>query len=435
MLFRSTFLLLAGTSSLASASAAGAHAPFVDEILLADGQSISGRLVANRIVVPAGATVRADDNLVLEATEIVVEGRIVARDREECCVARNGVGVELHAGSTIRISGAIVGGRGKDAAAVATEGGRGSDILLNAPVVWADGVVSAGAGGQSGPLARGGDGGDVLIVGMFLERHPDEEPEAVGGAGAPGGMSLPGQPGGAGGDGGDVLVLEHVDSARFFLPSEGQAPVAGPRDSWFFDDGAVLLDACPAGVPGAAGADKVGGDGGPGAPGANGTPGFPNGSDGSKGGKGGDANGTDGSNGGTGADCCHIPAAGGAGGQGGRGGNGTSGDGGPGGAGGNAWGMGAGGKGGDGGDGGNATGGNGGDGGDGGPGIPGGAAGLGGAGGVGAGGAGGQPGAGGLGMPNGAAGAPGVQGAVFSGTPGTPGTGGPGCPDVDAKKD
>ena len=55
---------------------------------------------------------------------------------------------------------------------IAFVGGDGGSIVLRAPVVWVDGLVQAGNGGDGGPCGRGGAGGAVeLRPARDLENH------------------------------------------------------------------------------------------------------------------------------------------------------------------------------------------------------------------------------------------------------------------------
>jgi len=409
------------------------------ELLLADGQHLQGRIDAKRIVIPASATVIADGDLLLNSEhDIVIEGRLVAADRND----EEGIDaprIELFARTTIELWGSIEGGRGLDQRDVAPArshgiaGGDGSDIVLSAPVVWVDGLVRAGDGGHGGAGAAGGNGGMLTIVGAFLTHTADDDYEAIGGAGAPGGVNLnPRAAGGKGGDGGAVVLLEHAGGENELLMLLGEpAALAKPsrafRDGALSDEDAVPPAACQDGANGIVGGDAIGGAGANGAAGAAGNAAFPNGGAGSNGGNGGAAVGGQGGAGKAGDNCCLVPAAGGNGGTGGVGGTGTGGPGGSGGPGGAAFGAGVGGNGGAGGNGGTGFGGMGGNGGAGGPGIPPGLGGAAGPAGPGVGGIGGQGGVGGAGAPAGANGQGGAGGAAKPGKAGVAGPLGAGC--------
>jgi len=420
------------------------HVSFAGDLVLSDGQRLQGRVDAKRIVIPASATVVVDDDLLLNSElDIVIEGRLVARDRSAVEGLSAGPRIELFSRTTIEVWGAIEGGRGVDYSDTAPMeslgriGGDGSDVVLSAPAVYVDGQVRSGAGGRGGTQAHGGNGGTLTIVGAFLTHSDDADYEAFGGDGAMGGDALlPTQRPGDSGDGGAVLVLDHPDTENYFELLDDQHAETDPVARSFGYRAFMLDDAippakCEDGAAGPVGADSLGGQG---APGVNGTPGSAqsqNGGPGSDGGKGGPATGGKGKNGFGGQDCCHVPAAGGNGGPGGGGGDGTGGKGGVGGKGGNAYANQTGGNGGNGGNGGDGTGGDGGDGGKGGPGVGPGGGGLGGPPGGSTAGAGGKGGKGGSGNPNGTAGNTGGTGASLAGNPGITGLIGDGCPKDD----
>lgn len=405
-----------------------------DECVLADGRVLDAPLHAQSIVVPIGATVYVHEDVLLQAeVSIVIEGTIIGLPRQGSGPDR-GHGIHLSAGTLIDVAGTIRGGAGRSLEQVATNvgerGGRGSTILLEAPVVFVDGLVMAGAGGRSGPAAKGGQGGEVVVHGAFRSRRVDDVATIIGGTGGPGGDSTGLPRATDGGDGGNVVLLEAFMGVPIAEGSERVAEAA-PSAHWFFQTSGSGGQGgpCQPGLNGASGGNSTGGSGANGSNGAHGSTTAPAGQPGGNGGAGGNSSGANGTDAGNGGNCCgSTKGPGGSGGTGGKGGNGK---GGPGGSGGNGYFdgeiSGAGGTGGNGGPGGNGTGGNGAKGGNGGIGCPGGDGGAGGAAGTGEAGAGGVGGAGGTGTPPGATGSEGGAGGVTPGTTGTNGTNGGQC--------
>jgi hypothetical protein len=161
---------------------------------------LSGRLHTDVFRVPAGETVWVDGDLTISATTaIVIEGRLIARDAAELG-RQDAPAIELLCGLVIDVPGEVLGGRGADGRI--SQGGRGSDLVLTAPLVRVHGRVHSGAGGTGGRLLPGGDGGHALVHG-YLEGSGEAGHVALrSGAGGAGGA--PG--GGDGGRSGDAIA-------------------------------------------------------------------------------------------------------------------------------------------------------------------------------------------------------------------------------------
>lgn len=383
--------------------------------VLADGEVISGSIQCESIFIPQSATVwiEADTSITVHGFARI-EGRL-------CILNADAIGLihapnlEITSPVLIDIPGLIIGGHGMNGASFYVPGGDGSRIRLAAPVVYIDGSVTAGNGGDGAATRAGGNGGDVHVEGFMLVRKWDPHASIRSGMGGMG--SYPSDSGTSG----DAIarvpesVLTRMEE---WMPQASQALRAFPSIA---EDPAL----CPNGTVGGDGANAVSANGADGADGANGSSASPAGKDGRPGRSSGDAVATDGLPGGNGANCCPNP--GGNGGKGGRGGSATSGSGGKGGKGGDAWnGTAAGGSGGDGGNSGQARAGRAGNGGSGGKSN--GAGGAPGDLGTATAGAAGVGGVGGNGSPQGPAGGSGTQGSVLSGAGGTAGMNGGSCP-------
>jgi len=418
------------------------------DVTLQDGDHFQGLLEADDVLIPQGATVWVDNDLLIHASgNVSIEGTLRAIDRGDD-ESKAAPGIAIVAQSTIDITGSVLGGRGKSypqtIECTGIEGGRGSDLLMRAPVINVNGIVRAGSGGHGGAGAKAGDGGSAQLFGLTLSRDASAQNGVYGGAGGDGlnWNALTGVAA-AGGDGGEVFLgsfnLESPLTQRF---TKLIRPKLGPRLAGMLPiqitlplDSTDMFDLPPgtSGWPG--NSDDQSGYMPPPAPGgSSGTFGYGNGGPGGNGATGSDAKGGKGGNGGPGANCCPNCAS--PGGQGGRGGLATAGHGQNAGNGGDAYYdplfgyTGHGGNGGSGGRSGNATGGTGGDGGPGGVGN--GKGGPAGRGGLGiAIGLGGSNGTGGLGNPIGMDGQSGWGGRGLYGNPGKTGEPGPPCPTDD----
>ncbi len=390
-------------------------------LTLADGQVLSGTVVGDEILIPGGATVLAEEDLLLSArSTLSIRGTLRATDRAGTDSVSDGVRLVLESGGVMLIDGEVLGGRGGCVvadgalASLGLAGGRGSDITLSAPLIEVSGHVVAGRGGRSGAHTKGPAGGDVLVEGICVKGDGARGTQLHGGAGGEAGATVdPTVAAGPGGDGGWVHRSRH--------PRESEDQTSAVRPWSALPEASALIPECEPGSAGQAGADSCGGQGADGAAGANGSSASPAGGTGGVGGAGGGTDaapitGGTGGTGGAGEGCCSPPQDGKDGGAGGTGGKGSGGKGGRGGRGGDGfWDpdrqayTGPNGHGGNGGPGGEGRGGRGGDGGRGSDGDPPGSGGPGGAGGVSAGGAGGD------------GGRPGHRGNPMNGQPGDAG--------------
>lgn len=160
---------------------------------------LSGQVHTDVFRVPAGETVWVDGDLAISAsTAIVIEGRLIARDAAELG-RHDAPTIELLCGLVIDVPGEVLGGRGADGRI--SQGGRGSNLVLTAPLVRVHGRVHSGAGGTGGRSLPGGDGGHALVHG-YLEVSGEAGQVALhSGAGGVGGA-----PGGGGGRSGDAIA-------------------------------------------------------------------------------------------------------------------------------------------------------------------------------------------------------------------------------------
>ncbi|MCB2153323.1 hypothetical protein KQI84_00425 [bacterium] len=407
----------------------------------------SGDLAVRSLIIEQGATLFIDGDLNIQTTDrLVIDGTIMAvpaeaRTDSDRASAVDAPSIQLVSKDEIVLHGFIVGGEGRSfdqsstRAVGAFPGGDGSSIILDAPRIILEGAAIGGDGGNGGPSAVGGKGGDVeLCADAFIVESIVNSPTvAYGGNGGHGGDGVDGQSGtsgGAGGDGGNAKMRGSRASGSDGGPGPTGADVTGGQGIQGSSGLTCQQTGADAGFggPGGTGAGVVGGDGGIGGAGGNattngGTEGG-NGGNGGIGGNGGTGTGGNGGLGGSGGRCCdYTDGFGGDGGIGGAGGSGFGGAGGPGGPGGRGRDplvelIYHHGNGGDGGDGGMAVGGNGGPGGPGGDALNAIDAGTGGGGGVRGSATGGDAGPGG---PPGTSSDPNVS-AGIDGTPGNAGT-------------
>jgi hypothetical protein len=142
------------------------------ELVLQDGQRISGTLRDERIVVPEGVTVCVEDDVRLQASdEVLVQGTLRCLDRSSDDRKANGPLIEIVSERSIVVLGAVRGGKGQSydelprQKHLGREGGPGSSILLQAPSITIAGAVTAGNGGNAGRGGQGGSGGSVCRIG------------------------------------------------------------------------------------------------------------------------------------------------------------------------------------------------------------------------------------------------------------------------------
>jgi hypothetical protein len=142
------------------------------ELVLRDGQRISGSIREEKIVVPPGVTVCVDDDVRLQASyELLVQGTLQCSDRASEDRKAHGPLIELVSDRSIVVLGVIRGGKGQcyDELAppkyLGRAGGPGSSILLRAPSITVAGTITAGNGGNAGRGGQGGPGGWVCRIG------------------------------------------------------------------------------------------------------------------------------------------------------------------------------------------------------------------------------------------------------------------------------
>jgi hypothetical protein len=171
-----------------------------DEVSAA-APALHGLISAESFVIPRGTTVFVDgDVCIVAATVVRVEGSLIALNASD--VGRNDApNIEITCPLAIDIPGVVGGGEGRSPGAEPIPGGHGSKIVLTAPVVYIDGSVTSGKGGDGGSGAKGGAGGDALVNGYMLVRHTDGHSSLTGAAGGSGGY-----PGGEGGESGNALA-------------------------------------------------------------------------------------------------------------------------------------------------------------------------------------------------------------------------------------
>ena len=263
----------------------------------------------DRYVLPARELRIVESDLVIEAVdEILIEGDLLVRiSSDPSSETRDSPTITLRAGRLIRISGRIILSDGQSGGSLGANGGRGSSLVIEAPVIIVDGgFLSAGSGGRgedggedeaNSRGGTGGDGGSITARGVLLtdSGQPVVLRAGNGGPGGSGGhlgRRIDGGDGGDGGHGGDVLVTDP------FAPDR-----AMPGIDWALgntvDSGTAFRTSN--GIPGASAIAGNGGRGGGGAV----VMGALGGS-GGNGGDGGDATAGAGGDGADGVDACDI---------------------------------------------------------------------------------------------------------------------------------
>ena len=150
---------------------------------------------------------RGDRILATEHLRIVSKGPVVIAGSIE---GRPGVSITIEA-PVITVTGSILGGPGLGGVRPLARGGDGGSIVLDAPTVVLDGaVVAAGNGGTGGAGGDGGDGGGVTVHADDLDSK-GSTPRITPGQGGEGGAGIDGdvpraRNGGGGGSGGDLRM-------------------------------------------------------------------------------------------------------------------------------------------------------------------------------------------------------------------------------------
>jgi len=181
------------------------------DVVLYDGQHISGVLTGRSLTVPAGATVTVEDDIqIVMSNTIAINGMVVAVDRPGESGRPNGPTIRLVARERIDIAGMVRGGRGRDwpssAEALGQPGGDGSDIILETPLLNVAGTLEAGDGGSAGRGEAGGDGGFVIYIEGTEVSGTGNCSGGHGGKAGQGTWAAHNGQGGMGGDGGGTRV-------------------------------------------------------------------------------------------------------------------------------------------------------------------------------------------------------------------------------------
>ncbi|GEM_PF-4000430 len=167
-------------------------APSSPDVVLSESALISGTIHVSSLKVREGAVLYADRDLeIISAGPIQIDGSIVAIGTGGWDGLK-GHDIVLVSESSIQINGHLRAGDGANGPAVFHDGGKGGDLILQAPVSYVSQErIIAGKGGDAGPGAAGGRGGDVVVLGAI--RHTDRvRVELVGGEGGRGGVGING---------------------------------------------------------------------------------------------------------------------------------------------------------------------------------------------------------------------------------------------------
>lgn len=309
-------------------------------------------LVVSDFVVPADSELVFASSVEIRASGVVrIEGVLRTVTDPAWPTGSDAPSIVLKSPVGIVVTGKIIGSRGRDGRMELRgpedldsrdrNGGRGSDIILDAPMCLIDGIVEAGDGGTGGPSAIGGRGGDFYATGNAVA-SPDAPTSAssYGGDGAGCAKRVdfqfrPGRPG----RGGHAIVLGTVWDEGAWSALAAQLAPSSHRE--VADDrrlpttNSLYVDC--AGEPGqvGSGSSVVGGNGGQGDTGEPGSSTQTQGRPGKRGEQGGDGVGGPAPSGAPGRSCC--PSDGQKGGKGGNAGKGTGGKGGKGGQGGDGY--------------------------------------------------------------------------------------------------
>lgn len=135
---------------------------------------IKGVIVSERFEVPLKEVWIVDDDLSIQARQIVIAGTLRASNNP-IAGGLDAPVIYLGASESVTITGQILAGNGFDAppGAAPTRGGNGGDIVIQAPVIRCGfPEVAGGDGGAVAGGGAGGDGGSVVLIGSSGRINP-----------------------------------------------------------------------------------------------------------------------------------------------------------------------------------------------------------------------------------------------------------------------
>jgi hypothetical protein len=227
----SLILALLLSNGGAAPAASNVSAPFspsaalsrivLEDVVFEDGDVISGTISSRHITIPTGVTVYADGDLHLNATRsLTISGSLIAQDASTIPGAVDGPAITIQSAGRLTVFGFVTGGDGRSYGTgdpEGTDGGAGSEILMDCPDFMVTGEIRGGNGGHGAPGGDGGDGGTVTALGTTRTAHGlrpadyaglEDHFGVIAGNGGPGGDgTLTIDPGNGGAGGGVISAL------------------------------------------------------------------------------------------------------------------------------------------------------------------------------------------------------------------------------------
>ena len=178
-------------------------------VILDDSTLITSDIFAETVTIAAGSNVTIYDNITIYAKRIIINGTMESVSTYYV-TGKAAPRIVLMAEESIAIRGNMTGGKALSGEHQGEAGQGGTDIILDAPIVFINGIVRAGDGGDGGTAANGGGGGSVIVFGMSVTED-GYDGTIIGGRGGFSGQITPDTIGLApfvsSGSGGDAVVL------------------------------------------------------------------------------------------------------------------------------------------------------------------------------------------------------------------------------------
>ncbi|MBL8991108.1 MAG: hypothetical protein JNJ48_05960, partial [Phycisphaerae bacterium] len=174
-------------------------------------RQLAGTVRVERFVLSANELARITDDVVIESeTDIIIDGPLAVD--EPGAQRRHAPNITLRAARRVLISGAITPANGR-AGDPGLQGGRGTSLEIEAPLVVTHGAELRAGNGAEGVAASGGDGGSVIVRGRIVHADRLARPVLRAGHGGRGGDG-----GHRGGNGGDAICEPLPPGGGGWLP-------------------------------------------------------------------------------------------------------------------------------------------------------------------------------------------------------------------------
>lgn len=164
--FLPCFLAMSACQTQQPSARHSAEQPLSNQHLVLDSSTIiRGDIYAETVTIPAGTKVTLSDDVVIRAKQIIINGSLNTISNSYL-QGNTAPQVILMADESISIRGNITGGKALAGSHQGEAGQDGSTIILDAPIIYVNGPVRGGDGGNGGIAASGGLGGSVFLFGV-----------------------------------------------------------------------------------------------------------------------------------------------------------------------------------------------------------------------------------------------------------------------------